>query len=347
MEKNLPKPAFMKPEIDLTGFPDKEDPNRIPEFSAGSFVVVADLTNLSPITREMIPIGHVAKKYNLDEFGSGWKYLFKFDPKLDNDMAGNEAAAFVCTSLEQIEKQHGRISAKEIMQSFTESQKKRYSLDENLIEEVRANYSLVKKALELKKRFTAIQDLFSSSLPNLIVKTEFIVGAENNQLSPEKDGAKYLYEVQPKIETPNLYSQLDSHMAKIEEHVSKMPVSIQLSLIKRGQALPLPGVVKLLATEAGEEIKKLLPQQKDQIKNELLELVRVARTAPDKLKLIPFDAVWPTNVRFTKDGIRVIDVNYSVKITEPHDIAERGYAETQLVRYFTLLEVWQAVAESI
>jgi hypothetical protein len=199
------------------------------------------------------------------------------------------------------------------------------------------------KAQKLKQRYEKIKDVFADELPNIIVPTQFIIGAEKNKQHPDHDGEKRLYELQPKISSLRLSDTRDVH-----EYVFNGGESEHNYLYYNPQE-PIPknilGTAKIWATQINENF----PNQRQQIKDELKKFIELSRPIPERMNEIPYDMVHPANVGFTSDGIRIPDIN----LVLPNLEATNKWRKTLfnpdiwLARYNRLLDIWQIVYDEL
>lgn len=337
MPKEFPRPTFLRPETSIKpGFTEPEIGEK--HYHQGSYSIVGELKRIPQEMRKMVPEGFVLKKYYLDEYSSIWYELF-------DDEAGqnNKSESWVKFEIEGACNTLGRHpNAEEVFDMISEEDRRRLNIDLKLVAGVLNKYSIESKAQKLKQRHDRIKGYFSEELPDVIVPTQFVIGTEKNKKEPERDGPKYLYEIQPRIQGLNL----NAHLVKdyMETGTTRRPGAGNFLY----EQVPLDIQIIENAKSWAKQIKTEIPDKAQQIKNELVKFIEIARQLPERTKEIPYDMVHPFNLKVTKNGLRIFDVNQVLTNFEQGDERRKHFhTDNQLARYFKLLEFWQVVADEL
>lgn len=352
MKENFNRPAFLKPEAKLEAA--YTDPKNDEEhFHHGGFVVMADLKNIPKGTSEKIPSGYVLKQYYLDEYSPDWNELFEADEEINTNTSkkGWEQHIIIKAFEDAFEQFGRRPTVVEILSRISDNVKsgnmgknadelvaRTMAINEELIAQILKKYSLETKAKKLKQRYERIRNIFSAELPNIIVPTQFIIGAEKNQQHPDRDGTKRLYELQPKI-----------NALELERYENLIGGLFEGNNIFGNPHEPIPEYCINIIKNWAKQIKKAFPKQWQQIKEELKKFIELARPIPEKMKEIPFDMVHPANVKFTADGVRIIDINVVLPNLDSDSKWRKTlfHPEIWLARYNRALEIWQIVHDEL
>lgn len=341
-EHKFSRPTFLRPETKLDA--GNTDPKNDEEhFYQGSFVVMAELKNIPKEMRENVPNGYVLKQYHLEEYSPIWNELFEADEEVNTNTAEKKVWVIIDAFENAFNKFGRRPTSDEILALISDDKKSEMAIDENFIAQTLKKYSLETKAQKLRQRYERIRDVFSDELPDVIVPTQFIIGAEENQQHPDRDGAKRLYELQPRISMLELRDK-----RSVKDYVFNDSDSERNYLYGFPQESIPENIVNIVKFWA-EQIKETYPNQWKQIKEELKKFIELSRPIPEKMKEIPYDMVHPANVGFTSDGVRIIDIN----LVLPNLDSGSKWRETLfkpdiwLARYNRLLDIWQIVYDEL
>ncbi len=342
-EQNFSRPAFLGPETILR----EAHTNLITGekiYHGGGFVVMADLERTPPDIRQKTPDGYVIKQYRFKEYSPIWNELFPADEDLDTNTDDNNGRRRILFFAEDALARFGRKpTPKELFSLIPGEDKKTFHIDERLVAETLKRYSLKAKARKLKEHYDRIRAEFKDELPEIIVPTQFIVGAERNAKHPVRDGERRLYELQPKINAPEKLP----HDETIHDYVLCGGDAGKNYLYDNPRE-PIPNDIAEIAKSWAEWIKSKFPEKWQQIKEGLKKFIALARGIPAKMKVIPIDMVHPYNIRFTADGIRIIDINQVLpNLDKDSKWREMVQPERNLARYNRFLDVWQIVCDKL
>ncbi|MFA6426886.1 MAG: hypothetical protein WCW16_00360 [Candidatus Magasanikbacteria bacterium] len=342
-ENNFSRPTFLKPEIKLeAGYTDPENDEK--HFYHGNFVVVADLKNIPKEIREKIPGGYILKQYQSEEYSPNWNELFEADKEVNTNTAEKKGTWVIIDAFEDAFNKFGRRpTVNEVLTLISDDKKSEMAIDENFIVQTLKKYSLETKARKLKKRYEEIKNVFSDELPNIILPTQFIIGAEENRQHPDRDGAKRLYELQPKINALKLRGTRPVHEYL---HTGGNPGK---NFLYDSPHVPIPENIINIVKMWAKQIKETFPKQCAQIKEELEKFIELARPIPEKMNEIPHDMVHPVNVGFTADGIRIFDINLVLPNLDKDDKRRKTLfnPDIWLARYNRLLDIWKIVYDEL
>lgn len=169
-----------------------------------------------------------------------------------------------------------------------------------------------------------MKEYFASSLPNLIVPTQFIVGSETCH-----DGLKrnFVYEIQKKIVFFDIGQVVIEPMAGWTKEKT-VEEEKKFGWIEDEEKI-------------AEKIKKSYGKKTPEIKKELETMVEIAKNLVKETGRIPFDIFSSQNLKFTPDGLRIIDTNIN---REMGDFIEQELENIKMV-FEVYLIYWSKVAK--
>lgn len=178
----------------------------------------------------------------------------------------------------------------------------------------------------LAERHAIVKDFFKNTLPDLVVPTQFVVGA---RAGLGKD-AKRLYEIQNLVKSAVSIDDDSAYAWEYMENDPKHPYS----------EAGLRNLLKRISREAAEKIYNEMPDANR--RNGLIAQIEVltarAREFAKETGWIPYDLFKPDNLLMTKDGLRFIDTNMGSshsKFPKNEEVFNRG------------IKFWEAVAEEL
>ncbi len=158
----------------------------------------------------------------------------------------------------------------------------------------------IEVAKEFQHKYVLMKNYFAKSLPELVVPTQIIVGED------EKTKKKHLYEIQPRLDESST-----AHLAKPNNRSMENFYGHYIRGIWRyDQSKAEKDLENFVAY-----IKNQFPDKIDLFKHEISVFIKEISDFPSKEKHIPFDCAWPTNLIFTEQGLRLIDTNAVLSIS--------------------------------
>ncbi|MFA5926043.1 MAG: hypothetical protein WC831_03845 [Parcubacteria group bacterium] len=304
----------------------------------GQQVKVVELSSVSQVTAEKVPNGYVLKQYKWPEFDMSWTDIFEGDD-LINPYTHRTAKAYerlkksgpqedepltkdiIKAVQEQYEKEDS-ISSSRDNEKFEKEQPDRHAYLLQMREKLQ-NPEYVAKAVEawrfpniakrLHKRNKGLQQFFSShGLPDLIVPTNIVVGAERNEIDESRDGPKHLYEIQPRINSLALPESV-LNGAYVVYHGA----NIGMLYFRALSPDQLKKQIEIQSSELSEYLSRSLSlEQLNKIRNEISNLINAAKQLPLEIGKIPYDILMLKNILITKNGLRIIDTNRLIAFPE-------------------------------
>jgi len=325
MEK-FPKPSFLSEKVDIAEKP----------FSRGAFVKVVDFSTVKELGDKKISSDYVLKQYLFTEFGAGWDQLFEGDEMFEERtrcilLARQELLKTMPKGAEPLLKDiadNALERYKEIEKAYPEFREekpeeyKEYVAwqvklqDPEFVGKVVESWKLSGIAKRLGERNTKLLNYFTKQgLADIIVKTNFIVGAEKGEANENKDGIKHVYEIQPKIESVVLPQTLLDSMRSIYLGGPTLAASFGAS------GSYAPEKITIMIEESTEKLigmlrETLSVEQLTQIRGEISALIPVAKELPIQTGILPPDILMIGNMLITKEGLRIIDTNLSVSVSK-------------------------------
>lgn len=170
-----------------------------------------------------------------------------------------------------------------------------------------AEWRLTAIARRLKERHDRVAHFFEGMLPDLVVPTQFIVGAREGG-GPE---SKRLYEIQSEVEPAVVISDED-----ISQFGDYMWGGRDLDE-KRWEAFTDAEVETLLHETSDRHAAAIRAAVKDParlraITSQIEVVLRRAEHLVEETKWIPYDIFKPDNLIVTVDGLRIVDTNMGV-----------------------------------
>lgn len=338
-EESFNQPNFLDPEkVRIGKIPDNGSTKE--SYRSGSSVVVGTVQMVDPGESVRSARESVLKKYQPEEYDKNWDDKFLGYSNIEIKGISKKDEIFIFEEASQLATYLKRSpTAQELSDDILKISGRRFG--EKIVAQVLEKYSLNTKAKKLKERHEKAVAYFLNKLPEIIVPTEFIIGTENNDLETERDGRKYIYELQERIGGIGLESvseAIEDALMSYLQYTNKSE-SAQQDFFDRYE--PLPKYVENFAKLWALEIKSAYPAQAGMLKKQLIAFVEIARRIPVKTDEIPLDLVWLLNMRFTSEGLRIIDTNISFPQNE---LANPLGA---MSRYHRCLDIWQVVADSL